>query len=416
MPVLRFHGFGDDGVIRFALGDRLVHNPFEVAAQALAGARAAACYAPGSDQLVPRHWPLHELPDPRAEAAARAAMDWLVRHETRLPGDRSLWRYGFDWEFRGRAIAAPWHSAFAQAFVVLACLRWADAEPDGEHLARALRAARALVHPLPEGCCAVLPDGSRFYEELPACPTRILNAHLLALVALGELRRRAGGFDGDIEGGRRALASLLPCWDTGWWSAYDVPDQVDVVVQLLPGADGALGLGAARLGGSGCARALDAAAPDAFAGTDLLAGIDWGGTYVAGRAWRRLVYGPARHPTAVPTGTRQNTYLRFLGVPWGAGELCLELDLHAGHGTDLELAVPAQPDGGFAAVPGSRRTLAAGPATASWRLPVATFNPPASPVYHRFHVQLLGELHRLYGDRWYADLARSFAARRGEQG
>ncbi|MFY9343803.1 MAG: D-glucuronyl C5-epimerase family protein [Planctomycetota bacterium] len=410
---LHYRGPGPTGLIEFDCGGVAVHNPFEVALQAMAGETAGLEYLRQEPDLVPRLFPLRFLPDPRADEHARVAMAWLCEHEVRLTDTASVWHYDFDWAFGDQHLAAPWISAFAQAYVVLACLHWFRHGGDREHLERARRAAAGLITPIAAGgCSTVVVPGTLFFEEIPGSrPTHIFNAHLASLLALCELHADTAdpAFRAAIDAGVRGFEALADQFDTGSWSVYDCARTADVALQLRPDRDGpALGRVALRAGGT--RRVLELGDDAVFdSGAVRAAGIDWGDVIdVGGRRHRRLRHGPSRHSEPVPTGTRQNTYLYFGTIELDGGPVELEVDLHAPDGGSVALAVRSLPDGIWRELPG--RLLASPSGTVRCALPVAALRQPVSAVYHRFHVLLLQELARVSGHASFATLADRFLA------
>jgi len=407
---LHHRGFDPAGLIEFDCDGQAVKNPFELALQAMAGRTAALDYLRPAPDLVPRLFPLRHLPDPRLDPAARAAMHWLVENEMPLAGraDASVWHYRFDWLFHGERIAAPWVSAFAQAYVVMAGLCWFRHGRDVAHLALAERAARGLIAPLAEGGCAfAFANDAVCYEEVPgARPTHVFNAHLVSMLALAELAAVSSDpiFAAAYTRGERGWGRLVDQFDTGCWTAYDCAPRVEVVFQLLPDREGmALGNVDLRIGDRRVA--LEMARDEVFApGPVRAAGIDWGPLVEhAGRRLRGLRHGPTLHPVPVPTGTRQNTYLYLGEADVAQGSLQLDVELRGPVGASVGLAIRGAPDGNWRELPQRLVVAADGRARAS--VPLAKLRPPCGAAYHRFHVLLLQELARATGNVAFAGLA-----------
>lgn len=412
---LHHRGFDSFGLIEFDCAGVAVKNPFELALQAAAGRAAALDYLRPAPDLVPRLFPLRYLPDPRGDAASRAAMHWLVEHQRALGGrsDASVWHYEFDWQFHGERIRAPWVSAFAQAYVVFAGLSWFRHGGDLGHLALAERAARGLIAPLAEGGCAnSLAPGAVCYEEIPgARPTHVFNAHLVSLLALAELAAVSSDpeFAAAFARGVGGFQLLADQFDTGFWSAYDCAPRVEVVLQLLPDRDG-LALGRVVMRAGDQRVELDLARDEVFApGAVRAAGIDWGPLVESGsRRLRTLRHGPSRHAEPVPTGTRQNTYLYLGEVDVAGGSLDLELELIGPAGSSLGLAIRGAPEGQWRELSPRLHVGADGHARAT--VPLTKLRLPAGAAYHRFHVLLLQELARISGRAPFAALAERMLA------
>lgn len=399
---LQYRGFDPSGLIEFDCDGAVVRNPFELALQATVGGTAALDYLRPAPDLVPRLFPLRYLPDPRDDAQARAAMEWLLQNEVPIGSraDASVWHYDFDWTFRGELVPAPWVSAFAQAYVVLAGLCWFRHGSDPAHLALAERAARGLATPIRDGGCAFeLSPGAVCFEEIPSAqPTHIFNAHLVALLALRELAGVSSDptHDAAFKLGLRGYEALADQFDTGFWSTYDCAPAVEVALQLLPDRDGlALGRVHARAGERRAE--LDLGHDDAFdQGAVRAAGIDWGPIQeVEGRRLRTLRHGPTLHAEPVPTGTRQNTYLYLGDAAVSAGMLRLDVDLRGPAGSSLGIAVRGAPDVVWRELPQRLRPTPTG--RAQVEIPLTAMRAPVGAAYHRYHILLLQELARVSG-------------------
>ncbi len=413
---LQYRGFDRAGLIEFDCDGAVVRNPFELALQATVGGTAALDYLRPAPDLVPRLFPLRFLPDPREDAAARAAMDWLLAHEVALGSrpDASVWHYDFEWNFRGEPIPAPWVSAFAQAYVVFAGLCWFRHDGDPAHLALAERAARGMCAPIRDGGTAhELAPGAVVFEEIPgAQPTHIFNAHLVALLALCELAAVSSdrAFHAAWQAGLRGYEALADQFDTGFWSTYDCAPAVEAVFQLCPDRDG-IGVGKVTLRTGKRTVRLDLGDDAVFApGPVRAAGIDWGPIVAdRGRRLRTLRHGPTLHAEPVPTGTRQNTYL-YLGDALGAdGELHLEIEVSGPGGSSIGLGIRAAPEGLWRELP--QRLVIGKDGTARVRIAPQVLRTPVGLAYHRYHILLLQELARASGHAPFAAAAERLLAR-----
>jgi hypothetical protein len=131
----------------------------------------------------------------------------------------------------------------AQGLGTSLLLRSADVLPgaDAPRLRGAAeRAVTHLLRPVDEGGCSV-PDGEGrpFPEECPSEPGPfVLNGACFALLGLQDLDDRGG--DGAARRAAERIDALLPRWDLGYWSRYDLlsgtpssPDYHRLHVSLL---------------------------------------------------------------------------------------------------------------------------------------------------------------------------------------
>jgi hypothetical protein len=130
--------------------------------------------------------------------------------------DLGGWRYPIAVSRYG--VAPGWYSGMAQGLAVSVFLRAHAATGQGEFHAAAKRAHALMLRPVVDGGCAVLDGTGRpFIEECPSDPpSRILNGAAFALIGWAEL---------DPPGAVPAinlLAELLPEYDNGFWSTYDL--------------------------------------------------------------------------------------------------------------------------------------------------------------------------------------------------
>ena len=317
--MLQFGGFDAEGVIYFKKNEEIVYNVFEVALQAMVGAEVDIPYRRGYLGLQPRYYDINKLPDPRYGNSERAALGWLVENSEPGPGNSLCWPYNFDIEFRGQTVKQPWLSAFGQGYAVLAFLLWYKHTREPKYLESAVKGARVLgISQSHGGVAYMLPGGGWFFEELPLpASTHILNAHLIAIVALLEVVAESGDdfLSDTLEKGLRGIEGVIGEYDTGSWSCYDRPVFKQLFLRLSPKSDKAISyVGQISLfSGERELGSVDAASDASFSRGDWqISGIDWSDVRQMERPafkGRRLLYGPGIHLEPAPTGTRQNTYL-----------------------------------------------------------------------------------------------------------
>ena len=135
-----------------------------------------------------------------------------------------IWPYNFDYPIYG--ISAPWISGMAQGYIIEIML--AVYRLTGEHhfLQTARLAANSMAVPIDYGGVAIeLSNGVLWFEEyakqgiLPPC---VLNGHNFALDGLWYLSLVDRSYKQLFDKGIKGLKLLLPKFDAGIWSRYDL--------------------------------------------------------------------------------------------------------------------------------------------------------------------------------------------------
>jgi heparosan-N-sulfate-glucuronate 5-epimerase len=146
--------------------------------------------------------------------------DWFVEHQAQdgcwyAQTDMPLYR-----------LRAPWPSAMAQGRGLSVLTRAWQCTTDENYIASARRALAAFSMPVARGGITDTCNGEITYEEYPARPApHVLNGMIFALLGVWDLVRaqpndaRAAAI---FERGVSTLEALLPLYDTGWWSLYDL--------------------------------------------------------------------------------------------------------------------------------------------------------------------------------------------------
>ncbi|MBZ2199133.1 D-glucuronyl C5-epimerase family protein [Occultella gossypii] len=137
-----------------------------------------------------------------------------------------------------------WSSGMAQGLAISALTRSAGVLTSaalGVTIEASVRRAHDhMMLPTTAGGCSVFDAaGAPFFEECPVEPVPyILNGACFALIGLWDFERTFGGEAGAAAA--RRLSSLLPAWDLGYWSRYDLrsgapssPDYHSLHVSLL---------------------------------------------------------------------------------------------------------------------------------------------------------------------------------------
>jgi heparosan-N-sulfate-glucuronate 5-epimerase len=119
----------------------------------------------------------------------------------------------------------PWASAMAQGRVLSVLTRAWQCTAEEKYIASAQRGLAAFSLPIARGGVVDAYDGWTTYEEYPAYPApHVLNGMIFALFGLWDMIRvQANARAAEIfERGAATVEGLLPLYDTGWWSLYDL--------------------------------------------------------------------------------------------------------------------------------------------------------------------------------------------------
>lgn len=170
------------------------------------------------------HWNLLARgPDPggRHEAAFLGLARWF-RDNQEEPGG---WRVASMMKAR---YVAP-YSAMAQGQVASVLVRAHRVSGDGAFLAGARRALEFMLRPVEDGGTARRVDAGLVLEEYTTRALgAVLNGWVNALFGLHDYRLadREGALDGVLDESVRTLDALLPRYDMGYWSYYDLAGTV----------------------------------------------------------------------------------------------------------------------------------------------------------------------------------------------
>ena len=159
--------------------------------------------------------------------------------ETAKPiGQGSVWLYDFDALGADYIIKAPYPSSYAQAININGLLFGYCKTRDAAYLELARKAGLAMLLPIQKGGGTNTFDGFTWYEELvgpSGFNPYIFNGHaysVLALYMLGEATGDAA-FTQAAQKGVESLNQLLPLFETGDWTKYDLrPPSPNIYVEL----------------------------------------------------------------------------------------------------------------------------------------------------------------------------------------
>lgn len=123
------------------------------------------------------------------------------------------------------AISPPWLSAMAQGQGASLLVRLALRTGEDRYAAAAQQALDPLWISVADGGVAAEMHGHRLPQEYPTQPaSHVLNGAIFALWGAHDVAVALDDADARVmfEDGVDALVELLPAWDLGWWSRYDL--------------------------------------------------------------------------------------------------------------------------------------------------------------------------------------------------
>ena len=157
-------------------------------------------------------------------AAALSGADHLVATQQREGVWDGAWLHWFPMPHTYR-IEPPWPSGIAQGEGASLMARLFAETGDERYADSARRALRPMQLPTKLGGALCEVDGLPFFEEYPTKPASlVLNGGIFALWGFHDVARGLGDQEAEqwFEGGLDALVGLLPRYDMGYWSRYDL--------------------------------------------------------------------------------------------------------------------------------------------------------------------------------------------------
>ncbi|KAK8384878.1 hypothetical protein O3P69_014445 [Scylla paramamosain] len=154
------------------------------------------------------------------------AADWLLRHQDQQGG----WSIPVPRKVISGVLelGAGWYSAMAQGQAMSLLVRAAHHSGDPRYLRAAARATSLFtINATQGGVRAYFPGNTVWYEEYPTNPSLfVLNGFIYSLLGLYDLKEFSNDESDNsrelFDIGMRSLKTLLPLYDTGWGSLYDL--------------------------------------------------------------------------------------------------------------------------------------------------------------------------------------------------
>ena len=156
--------------------------------------------------------------------AAISAGDHLLSAQQRDGVWNGAWLHWFPMPHTYR-IEPPWVSGIAQGEGASLMARLFAGTGDERYAEAARRALAPMRLPTASGGVLSEIDGLPFFEEYPTTPdSLVLNGGIFALWGFHDVARALDDVEAKqwFEGGLDALVNLLPRYDTGYWSRYDL--------------------------------------------------------------------------------------------------------------------------------------------------------------------------------------------------
>jgi len=153
--------------------------------------------------------------------------EWLLLHQD----SDGAWRIGHK-NPKFEDLPTPWPSALAQGLAISALLRAFRYTQKREYLESAKSAASFLGKGVSEGGVKRVFEkegvSGFIYEEYPRRGlSGVLNGHISAVLAIEELSRDDSSFAELLNENIENLLTILPLFDTGYWSLYSLDGEID---------------------------------------------------------------------------------------------------------------------------------------------------------------------------------------------
>ncbi|HDQ45436.1 MAG TPA: hypothetical protein ENN17_08075 [bacterium] len=150
--------------------------------------------------------------------------DWFVRHAEHDPECGARWMTHVPLPQYGNP--GPWQSAFSQSRGISILVRAFRLTREKRVAELAESALIPFTRPVDEGGVTVFTPWGPFYEEYPAsAPTLVLNGMIFALCGVQDFVRVFPDHPEArriLEDGIRTLEGILPEYDLGYWSRYNL--------------------------------------------------------------------------------------------------------------------------------------------------------------------------------------------------
>jgi len=154
--------------------------------------------------------------------------EWLAKNCKRGKGGCS-WEFGFN--FKPYKLKAPWISAMAQGEAIAVLIRASKYQNRDKYLQLSKEALKPFFIHIANGGVRSKVKGRAFYEEYPSAnPAHVLNGFIYSLFGILDYTIETKSEDSKelFEEGIDSLVNVLPEYDTGRWSKYDLSEKTNV--------------------------------------------------------------------------------------------------------------------------------------------------------------------------------------------
>lgn len=156
-------------------------------------------------------------------AYVRNCVKWLYDNAEETSYGGSIWRYNMDWPAHG--MKSGWISGMSQGLAISLLLRGEVLFKKHEYAELAEKSFYPMTVPVEKGGVAIIKDDFYWIEEIPSKnPSLVLNGFIFALFGIYDLYRFTGknSYKKWFDRATLTLAKMLPRYDLGTWSRYDL--------------------------------------------------------------------------------------------------------------------------------------------------------------------------------------------------
>jgi heparosan-N-sulfate-glucuronate 5-epimerase len=162
--------------------------------------------------------------DPDKRIKFLRVANWMADNLERNHANLWFWMHKFDWEYR-QTLKKPWYSALAQGQGISLLVRAHQDTGESRYLEAAHRAFASFKVGISDGGVTYIDlSGNTWFEEYIVWPpTHILNGFIWASWGVYDyaLATKDGTALDLFDRAVRTLNSVLPSFDTGFWSLYE---------------------------------------------------------------------------------------------------------------------------------------------------------------------------------------------------
>lgn len=419
--ILQSHHFNNKIISVLNEKNELCHNMFEIGLQSLIGESVMIPYHQKYIGLKPRFVDIDDI-KMQPDDYAKAAIDYLIQHAVSIK-DTCTWLYDYEVYFRGNLVLQKnWPCSFGQAYILLGLIYWHNLTKDIKYLDLAIKAAKYYLLSIQEGGITntinVQNETLVFFEEIPSeKPTHILNAHLVSVIALMELQRifHADWLDEIVEKSLYTIKKILPLYDTGYWSKYDLADTFQSLFRIGINDTDTIFVKNIHFSWNNQSIIIDNSTGFDDNGTCYLSGIEWGCIETVDREKvRKLLNGNHIHKSPVVGGTIQNSYFNVCfnhiqSSLLNDENISVKIQVYTKEPASLYFEIQDYSKLYLDFHILNTQTLKNGWNTIEFTFPMSKLSYPLSDDYHDFHTDLLNVLSKKTENQVIVEKLKSFS-------